>query len=47
MDCVFVAVGTEFFKFDALGGIAPIFSSSVAGHPRRSLIGVGAALGTL
>jgi hypothetical protein len=46
MDGVLVAVRTELFQLQPSGGVAAVLHGGVAGYPRRSLVGVGAALGT-
>ena len=47
MNSVLIAVGTELFQFNAIGGITPIFLSGVARYPIRAFGRIGAALGTL
>jgi hypothetical protein len=43
---VLIAMRTKLVEFQPTGGIPTIFHGRVAGHTGRSLVGIGAALGT-
>lgn len=47
MNSVGVAMRTELFQLQAVGRIATVLGSRVAGNSRRSLIEVGATFGAL
>ena len=47
MNRVLVAMGTELFQFDPVGGIPTVLGGGVARHSGRSLVRIGAALSTL
>lgn len=47
MNRMLIAVRTEFFQFHPSCGVATVFLRGIPGHPRRSLIGIGATFGAL
>lgn len=47
MHSVRIAVGAELFQLKASCGVPTIFHRGVTRYPCRSLIGIGATLGTL
>jgi hypothetical protein len=46
VDCVLVAVGTEFVQFQPGGGVTTVFHRGIAVHTIGTLIGIAATFGT-